>query len=237
MSKNENVFNNADIDNCYMQALYGYYPRFEIVSFDQFKKDWCSAFNDWDGNNSDDVSDIKSIYNNISIPIRSTKYSAGYDFKSPINFMLNPGESIMIPTGIRSYMPSDMVLFIFPRSGLGTKYQFHPANLTCVIDSDYYNSDNEGHIHIRMVNNGDKPVAIEQGQAFTQGVFTKYYKVLGDSASGIRNGGMGSTDNPTTDNQTGDNSTAYDAFNDTLKKFSVYKELDYKYNNFTEPLY
>lgn len=140
------------------------------------------------------MNDIKYIYNCLTFPRRSTKHSAGYDFKSPINFKLKPGGSIMIPTGIRSYMPSDMVLMIFPRSGLGTKYQLHPANLTCVIDSDYFYADNEGHILIKMVNDGDKTVTINQGQAFAQGIFTQYFTVDGDSADGVRVGGMGSTD-------------------------------------------
>jgi len=167
-------------------------PRFEIVSFEQFKNDWLNAFEGlW---NEDNENDMNDIYNCLTFPRRSTKHSAGYDFKSPINFKLKPGESIMIPTGIRSYMPSDMVLMIFPRSGLGTKYQLHPANLTCVIDSDYFYADNEGHILIKMVNDGDKTVTINQGQAFVQGIFTQYFTTYDDNADGVRTGGMGSTD-------------------------------------------
>lgn len=181
----------------YLAALYKkqQYPRFEIVSFEQFKNAWLDAFGDcWDENDENDMNDIKYIYNCLMIPHRSTKYSAGYDFKSPINFKLQPGESIMIPTGIRSYMPKNMVLMIFPRSGLGTKYRLHPANLTCIIDSDYFYADNEGHILIKMVNSGDKVVTINQGQAFVQGIFTEYFTTYDDDASGIRTGGMGSTD-------------------------------------------
>lgn len=224
MLKNKKPFENAIEKSIYMGALYSrmHCPRFEIVSFDQFKKDWCSAFDDWDADSVYDENDIKGIYNNLSIPVRSTKHSAGYDFKSPINFVLHPGESIMIPTGIRSYMPEDMVLLIFPRSGLGTKYRLHPANLTCVIDSDYYGSDNEGHIHIRMANNGNELVTIKQGQAFTQGIFTKYYTTLDDSASGVRNGGMGSTDTPT-DSECAAVKASKDAFN-AVNNFFTYNE-------------
>lgn len=186
-----------DNDVAYLKALYDKQnnPRFEIVSFEQFKHDWLNAFKGlWDEDNEYDINDIKYIYNCLTIPNRSTKHSAGYDFKSPINFKLQPGESIMIPTGIRSYMPSHMVLMIFPRSGLGTKYQLHPANLTCIIDSDYFYADNEGHILIKMVNSGDKVVTIDQGQAFVQGIFTEYFITHDDNADGIRTGGMGSTD-------------------------------------------
>ena len=182
------------------KALSATHPRFELVSFDQFKKDWCDAFDGsdgydgWDIDNKHDVDDIKYIYNHVELPSRSTKHSAGYDFKSPINFKLNPGESIMIPTGIRAYMPDNLVLMIFPRSGLSTKYRFVPMNLTAIIDSDYYRADNEGHIHMKMVNDGNKPLCIEQGQAFCQGIFTNYFTTYNDNADGVRTGGMGSTD-------------------------------------------
>ena len=172
-------------------AIRDLHPRFEIVSYEQFKKDMISAFPEYDG---DDDSDIKNIYNSIKFPNRSTVGSAGYDFKSPFYFYIKPGESIMIPTGIRAYMPFGMVMMIYPRSGLGTKYRMGLANSTAVIDSDYYNSDNEGHIHLKIVNDGNKTITIEQGQAFAQGVFTRYFTTYGDVSYGARNGGFGSTD-------------------------------------------
>lgn len=189
--------NYPENDLAYLKALYEKQnsPRFEIVSFEQFKNDWLNAFKGlWDESNEYDINDIKYIYNCLTIPNRSTKHSAGYDFKSPINFKLQPGESIMIPTGIRSYMPSHMVLMIFPRSGLGTKYRLGLCNTASVIDSDYFYSDNEGHIYIKMVNEGDKVVTIDQGQAFVQGIFTEYFTTYDDNADGVRTGGMGSTD-------------------------------------------
>lgn len=167
-------------------------PVFDIVSFEQFKKDWIKAFDDYC--DEDGAEEIKSIYNDIKYPTRATSASAGYDFFSPISFYLKPHESIMIPTGIRVKMPINMVLMIYPRSGMSTKFRFIPKNLTAVIDSDYYNADNEGHIHMAMVNDGDKIVTVEKGQAFCQGVFTKYYTTLNDNASGVRLGGFGSTD-------------------------------------------
>lgn len=198
---NKDWFDESYRNKMMAKALGSVHPRFELVSFDQFKKDWCDVFNvddgydGWDINNEHDIEDVKYIYNHISLPTRSTKHSAGYDFNSPINFNLNPGESIMIPTGIRSYMPNNMVLMIFPRSGLSTKYRFVPMNLTAIIDSDYYNADNEGHIHMKMVNDGNKPLCIEQGQAFCQGVFTNYFTTGNDTSSNMRKGGFGSTDN------------------------------------------
>lgn len=183
------------IDKYLMNEFKKDYPRFEKVSFPQFCNDWLKNFpDDWDGSDPHDIHDIKTMYNALTLPTRSTAHSAGYDFVSPLNFMLKPGETIMIPTGIRAYMPHNMVLMVFPRSGLGTKYQIGLCNTVGIVDADYYDADNEGHIHIKLSNNGDKLVSIEQGQAFCQGIFTTYYTVYNDNVLKTRNGGFGSTD-------------------------------------------
>lgn len=166
---------------------------FEKVSEQQFIEDWICTFEEYDYSASD-IDEIKSIYEEIELPKRSTKHSAGYDFKSPINFFVNPGGSQMIPTGIRCHMKDNQVLMMFPRSGLGSKYRLVPCNLTGIIDCDYYYADNEGHIFMKMSNDGDKRVVIEQGQAFCQGIITKYFTTDDDEADGKRVGGHGSTD-------------------------------------------
>lgn len=183
------------IDKYLMNEFKRDHPRFEKVSFSQFCNDWLKNFpDDWDGSDPHDIHDIKTMYDALTLPSRSTAHSAGYDLVSPLNFMLKPGETIMIPTGIRAYMPHNMVLMVFPRSGLGTKYQIGLCNTVGIVDADYYDADNEGHIHIKLSNNGDKLVSIEQGQAFCQGIFTTYYTVYNDNVLKTRNGGFGSTD-------------------------------------------
>lgn len=131
----------------------------------------------------------------IKIPKRATIGSAGYDIYAPYEFTVKPGETITIPTGIRSYMQIDEVLKIYPRSGLGFKYKARLANTTGVIDSDYYFSDNEGHIMIKLCNEGLRTFTIEKGTAFCQGIFSKYLLADGDdfTTGEIRNGGFGST--------------------------------------------
>lgn len=196
MEKNmDEMFKEHDNRMSYMNAIFEKQskPHFEIVSFDQFAKDIIKAFSEYDDDDTS-IDEIKSMYNEIQFPTRSTRHSAGYDFRSPFYFYLNPGESIMIPTGIRAYMPSDMVLMIYPRSGLGTKYHMALANTVGVVDSDYYYADNEGHVHLKMVNSGDKRVEINAGQAFAQGVFTQYFTTSDDVANDVRVGGLGSTD-------------------------------------------
>ena len=109
---------------------------------------------------------------------------------------LEPGQTALIPTGIRARMDSDWVLMIFPRSGLGFKYRLQLNNTVGVIDSDYYNSDNEGHIFIKITNdsNEGKIVEVEAGGGFAQGIFLPYGITEDDKVTSGRNGGFGSTD-------------------------------------------
>lgn len=181
--------------------------KFEKVSYEQFRKDWFDTFT-WadmmafgllefrltEPDSTAIETAIKKVYDNIELPTRSTKFSAGYDFKSPIGYTIEPGEFIKIPTGIRCRMHNDHVLQIYPRSSLGTKYMFIPMNLVGIIDSDYYDSDNEGHIFMKMKNCGNKPVVIESGDGFCQGIFITYGITEDDKVETARNGGMGSTD-------------------------------------------
>ena len=139
--------------------------------------------------------DIKDMYESLMLPRRATKGSAGYDFFAPFSFSLPPGATIKIPTGIRAKMDEDWVLKIYPRSGLGFKYRLQMNNTIGIIDSDYFNSDNEGHIFIKMTNdsNEGKTVEVAQGTGFAQGIFLEYGITVDDDADGVRNGGVGGT--------------------------------------------
>ena len=138
---------------------------------------------------------VENIYNDIKLPQRDTKGSARYDFFAPFDFTLKPNETITIPTGIRCEMDENRVLMIFPRSGLGFKYRMQLNNTVGIIDSDYFYSDNEGHIFIKITNNTneDKVIEVKKGQGFAQGLFMQYFLTDDDDASAIRNGGFGST--------------------------------------------
>ena len=163
--------------------------RFEKVSFEQFKKDWESTFCTTEG--------IEEIYNDIKLPRRATAGSAGYDFYTPFAFDLKPGESIKIPTGIRVQINDGWVLKIYPRSGLGFKFRVQMNNTVGIIDSDYYNSDNEGHIFCKIMNdtNEYKTVSLNKGAGFCQGIFVEYGITFDDDVTDERNGGFGSTGN------------------------------------------
>lgn len=139
--------------------------------------------------------EIWDMYEALLLPKRATKGSAGYDIFAPFSFVLAPGETIKIPTGIRVKMDEDWALTIYPRSGLGFKYRLQMNNTVGIIDSDYYNSDNEGHIFIKITNdtNEGKTVEVPQGTGFAQGIFLQYGITADDEADGVRNGGLGST--------------------------------------------
>ncbi len=133
-------------------------------------------------------------YEDVILPKRSTKYSAGYDFYSVIDFTLNPGERKVIPTGIKCMMEDNEYLAIYIRSSLGFKYNVRMCNQVGIIDKDYYgNKENDGHIFVCLQNEGDKAIEIKKGDRFVQGIFTPYYVTDEDMATGDRIGGIGST--------------------------------------------
>ena len=164
--------------------------KFEKVTYDQYKKDTIGE----DFQYSLFSEENKKEYDEIIMPRRSTRFSAGYDFFSPRDVSIQPGSACVIYTGIRAIMPGSLFLAIYPRSGLGVKHRTVLSNLVGIIDSDYRNAANEGHIILKMVNDSDHPVHIRKGAAFAQGIFQMYLLTDDDAASGERTGGMGSTD-------------------------------------------
>jgi len=139
--------------------------------------------------------DIQDMYESLSLPKRATRGSAGYDFYAPFSFSLPPVTTIKIPTGIRVKMDEVWVLKIYPRSGLGFKFRLQLNNTVGIIDSDYFYSDNEGHIFIKLTNdsNEGKTVDVQEGTGFAQGIFLEYGITVDDDCDGVRNGGFGST--------------------------------------------
>lgn len=140
---------------------------------------------------------FEAIYDAISIPERSTSCSAGFDFKSPISFNLAPGKSIIVPTGIRVKMNPAYVLMLYPRSSIGIKHGIVFANTVPIIDADYYNAENEGHIMLAFKNTmpaGKNNVwHVKAGDKICQGIFVRYGITRDDHVSNVRTGGIGST--------------------------------------------
>ena len=148
---------------------------FEKVTFEQFEQDM-------DGYGFDHET-IRSIYDGLILPKRATVHSAGYDFKCPFDVVLPPKSSIMIPRG-------------FCVSGLGFKYRLQLDNTVGIIDKDYDQSDNQGHMFIKITNdsNSNQTITINKGDGFAQGIFIPFGITMDDMVSTTRNGGFGSTD-------------------------------------------
>lgn len=161
--------------------------QFERVGLKQFLEDWIGTF----GNRPDHI--ITEIYNNIKLPVRKTRYSAGHDFSVPCDIKVKPKEAVVIPTGIKCRMDSDYVMLIFPRSSLGIKKRMVIANTIPVVDADYVNADNEGHIFICIENRGGTALELKAGDAFVQAVFVPYGTADAEDVNEDRNGGIGST--------------------------------------------
>ena len=163
--------------------------KFEKVSVKQFVNDWISTFP------QQSIEQAVIAYEHIQLPRRATSGSAGYDFFAPVGFELPAGGSIKIPTGIRVIIEDGWVLTLYPRSGLGFKFRLQLNNTVGIIDSDYFYSDNEGHIFAKITNDSKegKTLTVEAGQGFMQGIFMPFGITMDDEVTAVRNGGFGST--------------------------------------------
>ena len=134
----------------------------------------------------------------IHIPVRKTKYSAGYDVEAAEDVVIHPFKlgckPTLIPTGLKAYCLEDEYYMLVNRSS-GPKKGFVMSNSIRIIDSDYYgNFDNDGHFYFQYYNVLDHDITIHKGDVIGQVIFQKYLLCDNDNASGVRNGGFGSTD-------------------------------------------
>lgn len=162
--------------------MYRSIARFLKVSQGQFDADWEGAF-----------PGVPSPWAGLQLPRRATSGSAGYDFFAPAALALAPGETLTVPTGVRARIDPGWVLMLFPRSGLGFKYRLQLNNTVGIVDSDYFDARNEGHIFIKLHNAGPLPLSVRAGEAFAQGVFVPFGLTEDDAADARRVGGFGST--------------------------------------------
>lgn len=167
--------------------------EFQKVSFFQFLTDWSEIYKMKQEEYEKEA--VQNIYNALTLPKRSTKGSCGYDFACPCDISLKPNESIKIPTGMRCKINNGWALKLYPRSSLGFQYRMQLDNTVGIIDSDYFHSDNEGHILVKITNDSKeaKTLEIKSGERFIQGIFLPYGIIKSDTTETVRNGGFGST--------------------------------------------
>lgn len=155
---------------------------------------------------------ISSITEEIKLPERSTKYSAGYDFFAYQDIVIPPSfitkeeisynlesehrwevKPFLLKTGIKAFMQDDEVLYLYNRSS-NPKKGLILANSVGVVDSDYYNNHtNEGEIGFLFYNIFPYRIIIKKGDKIGQGVFQKFLLADGDMTEKTREGGFGST--------------------------------------------
>ena len=137
--------------------------KFEKISYPEFVKVF---------------GDNKTLYDDYMLPLRGTKYSAGYDFFAIKDYVIKPNEILKIPTGYKATFESDEMLMIVVRSSMGFKYNVRLTNQVGIIESDYYNNpDNEGHMLVCLQNHGDKEYIINKGDAYAQGIFVNFKNI------------------------------------------------------------
>ena len=156
--------------------------KFEKISLEEYHKSTTGYDDTW--------------YNNLELPKRATKYSAGYDICCPFDLVLPAKSTLKIPTLLKCNMENNDVLLIDVRSSLGFKHNIRLSNIIPVIDKDYYNNENnEGHIFLKFYNPNNYEIQFNAGDRIAQGIFIKYEITDDDNAKGERKGGLGSTNN------------------------------------------
>lgn len=135
---------------------------------------------------------------NINLPVRKTKYSAGYDIEAAEDCVIpafkRGAKPTLVKTGLKAYMQDDEMLLLYNRSSNPGKKGLVLANGVGVVDKDYYgNQDNDGAIMFAFFNLREEDVEIKKGDAIGQAIFEKYLVTDDDIASGERLGGFGST--------------------------------------------
>lgn len=134
----------------------------------------------------------------INLPVRKTRYSAGYDVEAAEDIVIPPYKPgikpTLVPTGLKAYCMEDEWIMLVNRSSGPKKGAILPNSIG-VIDHDYYNNiDNDGHFYFQFWNFKDEDLVIHKGDVIGQAIFQKYLLVDDDNAEGERTGGFGSTD-------------------------------------------
>ena len=172
--------------------------HFEKITREQWVKDAVNLLS-LEHPTAENFRDINKLYDGIKLPKRATKYSAGYDFYVSSDAFIPPRDSGVLLTGIRWVCDKEedknKVLQIYPRSGIGFRTGVRLMNTVGIIDADYWEGNNEGHIMLKLYNPMNSYMQVKDGDAIVQGVITEYHTC--DDEEEIvekRTGGMGSTD-------------------------------------------
>jgi dUTP pyrophosphatase len=137
---------------------------------------------------------IKLLDNDLPMPRYSHEGDAGLDLPSRIDFVLEPGERAMIPTGIAVAIPRGYAGFVLPRSGLAARHGIALVNAPGLVDAGY-----RGEMAIVMINTDKhESFQIKRGDRIAQLVIQKVVEATTVQVSELDStsrgdGGFGST--------------------------------------------
>jgi len=130
-------------------------------------------------------------FEGLSLPDYQTKGASGIDLmaacREPV--VIQPGERVLVPTGIIISLPSKLEAQIRPRSGLAIKYGITLLNTPGTIDSDY-----RGEIQIILINHGKEAFTVTRGMRIAQMVLAEVVKAkleIVDNLDGTHRGAGG----------------------------------------------
>lgn len=118
--------------------------------------------------------EVKLVTKEGNIPAYETSGSAGMDLKATLDepIVLSPGQRMLVPTGLFIELPFGYEAQVRARSGLAIKHGITLINAIGTVDSDY-----RGEIKVPLVNLGDEPFEIRNGERIAQMVINKYEQV------------------------------------------------------------
>lgn len=136
---------------------------------------------------------VKKLHDDAVLPTYGTDGAAGFDFYSVEDYVVKPGQTIIVKTGLAMAIPKNFYLAVVPRSGVSVKTKIRIANAPGTVDSDY-----RGEVGIIIDNFGTEDFVVEKGYRIAQGLILPVFQAnwnlvddLDDTARGA--GGYGST--------------------------------------------
>jgi dUTP pyrophosphatase len=138
---------------------------------------------------------IDSQQTDIPLPAYATEGSAGMDISAAVNddLIMQPGETVLVPTGFILELPKGYEAQVRPRSGLAIKHSIGIMNAPGTIDSDY-----RGEVKIILTNFGKNPFTIHRGDRIAQMIIARYERIQWQESDSLTesvrgDGGFGHT--------------------------------------------
>lgn len=138
---------------------------------------------------------VKKLNANATLPTYGSEYAAGADLYACMDeaITINPGETVMVHTGLAMEIPAGYAGLIYPRSGMASKRGLAPANKVGVVDPDY-----RGEFMVALHNHSLTAQTVEPNERIAQLVIAPFLTACFEEADELSDtvrgeGGFGST--------------------------------------------